>query len=441
MLSTEPGAGHRVRALFLFAEGEPIGKRGLYWLKEHAANCYDFEKVSKKPFGRRIAWVETNLQQIKDTAASPLDTVAWWKEADKPFQFLAACFELTAAITDGPNYVGRLPVAFDGSCSGLQHMCAMTRSEEGEQVNLTKQTEPQDIYQIVADAVKQKVEDDLADEENGKIARRCLAWIWNPQAPARPRKTFKRNVMTYSYSSTLYGMADQLQTDTMKPLARDVFLGKLKEHPFGHDDGRWAAQYLATHAFKVVQQLVTRPAGAMGFLRKLVRALASEEKHLHWLSPAGIPVINSYTEKETKRVHLWRNKRGVLVKTRTKLAMKDAPEIDTDAAANAVVANFVHSCDAAHLMLTVNAAVSEGITSIATVHDCFGCVPSRAERFREIIREEFVGMYEEHDVLREVFEQARADLCEPKTKRMPEGPPEWGTLDIKQVLGAEYAFA
>jgi DNA-directed RNA polymerase len=44
-------------------------------------------------------------------------------------------------------------------------------------------------------------------------------------------------------------------------------------------------------------------------------------------------------------------------------------------------------------MLTVNAAVSEGITSIATVHDSFGCLPSRAERFREIIREEFVRIY------------------------------------------------
>jgi hypothetical protein len=29
-------------------------------------------------------------------------------------------------------------------------------------------------------------------------------------------------------------------------------------------------------------------------------------------------------------------------------------------------------------MLTVNAAVSEGVTLIATVHDGFGCLPSRA---------------------------------------------------------------
>jgi DNA-directed RNA polymerase, mitochondrial len=70
-----------------------------------------------------------------------------------------------------------------------------------------------------------------------------------------------------------------------------------------------------------------------------------------------------------------------------------------------VALNFVHPLDAAHLR-TVDAAVAEGISSIATVHDSFGCLSSRAARFRRLIREEFVRMYREHDVLAEVFEQA-----------------------------------
>jgi DNA-directed RNA polymerase len=91
-------------------------------------------------------------------------------------------------------------------------------------------------------------------------------------------------------------------------------------------------------------------------------------------------------------------------------------------------------------MRTVNAAVVEGITSIATVHDSFGCLASRAERFRKIILEEFVRMYEKHDVLAEVLNQARADLTG-NTKRMPTATPEYGWLDLKKVLGAEFAFA
>jgi DNA-directed RNA polymerase len=39
------------------------------------------------------------------------------------------------------------------------------------------------------------------------------------------------------------------------------------------------------------------------------------------------------------------------------------------------------------------------LTSIATVHDSFGCLPSRAEHFRTIILEGFVQMYEDKGVM------------------------------------------
>ena len=38
--------------------------------------------------------------------------------------------------------------------------------------------------------------------------------------------------------------------------------------------------------------------------------------------------------------------------------------------------------------------------AIATVHDSLGCLPSRAERFGSIIREQFVRMYVELSELR-----------------------------------------
>jgi hypothetical protein len=62
-------------------------------------------------------------------------------------------------------------------------------------------------------------------------------------------------------------------------------------------------------------------------------------------------------------------------------------------------------------------------------------VPSMVERWRP------AGMYQEHDVLAEVFPQARVDLGNKKNKRMLDVPPQQGTLDINQVLYADYAFA
>jgi DNA-directed RNA polymerase len=52
--------------------------------------------------------------------------------------------------------------------------------------------------------------------------------------------------------------------------------------------------------------------------------------------------------------------------------------------------------------------------------------------------EQFVRLYQEHDVLQEVLYEARRDLKDPKD--LPDKPKP-GSLDIEQVRDAEYAFA
>ena len=402
----------RVRALFLFADGEPIGDDGLYWLKVHVAIRGDFpavagetEKISKQPFAERVKWVDDNLARIQDVAEAPLED-DWWTEAKDPFQFLAACMELSRAVKEGSAYVSSLPVSFDGSCSGLQHLCAMTRAREGELVNLTPHEIPQDVYQEVADRVRVRI------ERNDNPFDYAFRQLWLKLGITR--KTVKHDVMTYFYSRTAYGMAEE---------HRD-------------EGGLEASMYLAKHVSAVIEEIVTLPAEAMKFLQKLARAVADNNKPLEWVSPVGLPWSNRYHKKKIKQVRLWLQDRQHTIKLAT-----DCSDIDRDDAARGASPNFVHACDAAHLLRTVNAAAAEGITSIATVHDCFGCLPSRAERFRKIIREQFVRMYEENDVLAQVLEQARKDLNEPNTKRMPSAPPSRGSLDIKNVLDAEYAFA
>jgi DNA-dependent RNA polymerase len=119
-----------VRALFRFARGMPIGPYGDKWIMIHVANCADFNGLSKRPWRDRIKWVEDNIAMITRIAENPEDTVKEWRGADAPFSFVAACFELAAAREKGPNYITRLPVCFDGSCSGIQHLAMLMRDEE-----------------------------------------------------------------------------------------------------------------------------------------------------------------------------------------------------------------------------------------------------------------------------------------------------------------------
>jgi DNA-directed RNA polymerase len=414
----------RVRALFLFAEGAPMTDEGMYWLKVHVANCGDFNKVSKRPFDERVQWTDQNAAVIQAIAANPLAERLWLK-ADKPFLFLAACLEL-ASVKAGAALT-HLPVSFDGSCSGLQHLCAMTRAPEGSLVNLTGSTTPQDVYQTVADRVIERVKADL-DTENGGYAQMCLDY-------GIDRKLVKRNVMTFSYSSKKFGMSQQHVEDLMRPLAFKVLLGEHAEHPFGADEGRGAAKYLASHVYDAIGDIVSLPAQAMAFLQKCARALAHEGKPLEWTTPTGLPWSNRYHHVNVKRVVLWLQD----VRVQVSVAEGDKKQIDKDRSSNGVAPNFVHALDAAHLMLTANAAAREGI-AIATVHDSFGCLAPHATRFNAIIREEFVNMYQRHDVLAEVLERAHCDLTPSNSHRLPEVP-IYGSLDIEEVRNAPFAFS
>jgi Autographiviridae RNA polymerase len=255
------------------------------------------------------------------------------------------------------------------------------------------------------------------------------------------RKLVKRNVMTYSYNSKVYGMTEQLREDTMDVLSRQVREGKLVEHPFGPDEGYEASKYLARHIYEAIEEVIQQPASAMAFLQKLAKVTAHEGKSLRWTTPVGLPWINHYPTPDTKQVKLWLCNGGARVPYTVKLAIGDLPGMDKKAAVNGVTPNFVHACDAAHLLSTVNAAANEGIRSIATVHDSSGCLASRAARFRRLIREQFVLMFQEHDVLQEVFDRASADLGSSNNKRMPAGPPDKGSLKLEQASAAEYAFA
>ena len=71
------------------------------------------------------------------------------------------------------------------------------------------------------------------------------------------------------------------------------------------------------------------------------------------------------------------------------------------------------------------------------VHDSYGTHSSNMPTLSNILREEFVSMYEEHDVLNELRDHAIKTLG---TEDVPL-PPSMGNLDIRNVLKSDYFFA
>jgi DNA-directed RNA polymerase len=431
-----------VRSLFLLDQGEPIGDddEALSWLMVHVANSGDFDKVSKKPYVDRIEWTHGNLQKIVSTADNPKEDL-WWTEADKPFQFLAACMELVNTLRDPHGYVCRLPVSFDGSCSGLQHLSALTRDQEvASKVNLTNLETPQDIYQAVADYVKQEVLKDSNDHEDPDV--RAIANL--VLSYGIDRKLVKRNVMTYAYSSNVGGMSDQQMEDLMNPLSDKVIRGELEKHPLAYgvdkigrpDKGHKAARYIAQKSYRGIQSIAKGPAEAMRFLRQIARALSHEGKHVEWKTPNDFLVVDRHVEYDVQHVKLALYDRGVKV-TFNPNVYEPTATINKTRATSAIAPDFVHSLDACHLQSVILRCAEEDI-DLALVHDSFGCLPTKATRMREILNEEFVRLYSDHDPLQRILETSLGRVTDPK--RLPEKP-TYGTLDIEGITNASYAFS
>src|SRR3546814_11940464 len=80
------------------------------------------------------------------------DGLGGWSKADSPFCFLQACFEYDAWMQSGfsQDFVSHIPIAADGSCSGLQHYAAITRSsKDAHHVNHVPRATVGDSYRLV----------------------------------------------------------------------------------------------------------------------------------------------------------------------------------------------------------------------------------------------------------------------------------------------------
>ena len=215
-----PQGPDHMKALLRFSNGKPLGANGAQWLAMHGANVAGNDKVSLED---RVQWVLDNEDEIVACAKDPMGCKGWYTEIagveiDKPWQFLAFCFEWAGYVEFGESFVSKIAIALDGSCSGLQHFSAMLRDEiGGKAVNLIPSDKPQDVYGMVSARVVQALEGIVA---SGPSPEADFAQQWLTFGVSR--KTTKRSVMTLAYGSRQFGFKDQIMEDTLSPAFKKI---------------------------------------------------------------------------------------------------------------------------------------------------------------------------------------------------------------------------
>jgi len=409
----------RVRCLFLFHNGEEIGDNAR-WLEIAVANAAGKEK---REWDKRHDWVHDHRDLIRRVARDPIGTVEHWKDFSDPFYFVAACHELMAAQND-PYFKTRLPVFLDGTANGIQHLALMTRDEDsGRYVNLTDAEQRYDPYAVIFERDKLKLQ--VAGDKHAE-------W-WLSRRGNRDRlfrKLFKQPVMTFSYGVTLGGVRDQIVEAYKEEF--DLSGTEFWEYVNLHEPEFWEhINYLAKMIMATTKEVLRRPAEAMEYIRGLAALQAWRNLPLCWITPSGLPVSsNRCYEPNTRPVEL--KLKGRRVEYLVADGRKD--KIIPADAINDAPANFVHSMDAAHLVIAVNAAATLNITDVAVIHDCYGARAPQIERFKEVVQLTLPWMYYNFDVL-----AILADGCGPIIGPLATPPPR-GKLVLNDIRTAEYPF-
>ena len=436
--SFNPQGDDITKGLIIFADNVPAitDEKQLEWLYVTGANLAGVDKVS---YDDRIQWIKDNYGAIMASAEDPLGTT-FWQGQDEPFQFLAFCFEMqdlkTFKATHGTaiGWKCHIPIAFDGTCSGLQHFSAILRDEiGGKAVNLTPSDKPQDIYGVVAGKVNVMLNRDaqkgtLDSEAEGKyedtyikLGTKTLAQAWLSYGVTR--KVTKRNVMTLAYGSRQYGFKEQLIEDIIQP---DIDAnGDLSV--FATNKAQFAS-YLSKLIWDAVSTTVVKAVEGMEWLQTIAKQITKDASVVMWTTPAGLPIQQHYMAYDVKTVQL-----RILNKRIRLYNRQDTGNIDKHKQCSGIAPNFIHSLDASHLQLTVKACNDQGIKHFAVVHDSYACPLAQADTLYKTVRQCFVDMYTNDDVLAEF-----AKHLQPFSNTALPQPPQKGSLDLTLVNQSPY---
>lgn len=400
------GADH-MRGLLLFAKGKPLGEAGLRWLKVHLSNVFGFDKASLK---EREDFATEHLADIYDSAENPLTGKRWWLGAEDPWQCLATCFELKAALSspDPAAFVSHLPIHQDGTCNGLQHYAALGGDTWGaQQVNLLPGERPADVYSAVAKLVQENITKDKAKGDefaiavDGKITR----------------KVVKQTVMTNVYGVTFIGAKKQVrkQLDSIYPdlerqtgisaqilasyIAAKVFVALSTMFRGAHDIQNWLGEIGGRVCRAMTPEQLeriadpnaetkTKPKKSDKSTKSAEEELAAQFRNtLVWTTPLRMPVVQPYRKSGTRLIATCLQD---LILT---AAERDDP-VNRRKQLQAFPPNFIHSLDASHMMLSALECDAIGLT-FAAVHDSFWTHAADVDSMNGVIRDSFIRIHQE----------------------------------------------
>ena len=330
--------------------------------------------------------------------------------AEKPWVFLSLCFEIGGIIgsaLSGEPYYSSMPISIDGVNNGTQHLAAMSLDEKaGELVGLIPMKMPKDFYLVMG---KKILELNKNTDIGSKMQHIPMKLI---------RKGIsKRGSMTRAYDAGARKIGEIIYQDCYDAGITSVY-----------DITRSDSKALGKDLVKAYDSICHGPVEIKKYLQALVDHKINHMnlKDISWNTPSGFPVL---TQKWVARKKVYK---GSLQKKQISHVYLETTDIPTVAEhLSAIGANWVHSYDASHMSLVINAL---NLKSFGAIHDSFSVHAADVEALINTTKSEFIKMY-----AKDIFNIMREEIIW-NDDSFNEETPEVGKLILEDVHGSDFFF-
>jgi len=234
------------------------------------------------------------------------------------------------------------------------------------------------------------------------------------------RSFVKGPVMTESYGSSTQGKAKAL----LDKIESSGVLSVLDEPNRYH-----VALEITKLLEKALSSVSASPAKYKQWMKNYAKEMVKSNHPIAWKTPLGLVVQQVDFKADKVKVSI---DKGRKVEFRVY-----TDKLDASAHKKGLSPNYIHSLDASHLMMTVNALVQRGITDIVTVHDSFATHANDIGVLSLTLREAFVALHKE-EILPELCHFWKHTFGI-KEKEIPYVDKEG--FDLDEVFHSEYFFA
>jgi len=210
------------KSLLEFSVGEKVylnkssafGNDAINYLKIFGANCYG-NKLDKKSFNDRIAWVEDNSENIINFRNGVL-----LNKAENKLLFLSFCFEFNKYIQALNHkeefFITNLPIQLDAAVNGFQPLTLLvddvSLSKELNLENSSWKDMPKDFYTFVGYKVKEFFINKLNDPEaNLSLSDEVKASYRKLSLLNMFRNLIKQAIMTMPYNASALNIVDSMK--------------------------------------------------------------------------------------------------------------------------------------------------------------------------------------------------------------------------------------